>query len=242
MRARTNADDWEGILLVHKPIGMTSHDVVTHLRRHLGLKKIGHAGTLDPMASGLLIMLIGRATKASHYFSSKDKTYQGIFQLGITTDTQDSDGQVMEEKPVPELSEDDLKKHMAHFVGDQYQLPPMYSAKKIHGKPLYKMARKGLEVERERRFIHVYAFDLLSYHSPMVEFRLTCSKGTYVRTVAHDVGQQLGCGAHLTQLCRIRSGEFDLERALPLESIENMSLASISRHLIPLREAVPLSL
>ena len=242
MRARINADDWEGILLVHKPIGMTSHDVVTHLRRHLGLKKIGHAGTLDPMASGLLIMLIGKATKASHYFSSKDKTYQGIFQLGMTTDTQDSDGEVVETKPVPKLSKDDLKGHMAHFVGDQYQLPPMYSAKKIHGKPLYKMARKGLEVEREQRFIHVYSFDLIAYHPPMVEFRLVCSKGTYVRTVAHDVGQQLGCGAHLTQLCRTRSGEFNLEQALPLEAIEAMSLTSVHQNLIPLHEAVPLSL
>jgi tRNA pseudouridine55 synthase len=237
-----NPDNWEGVLLVHKPIGITSHDVVARLRRHLGLKKIGHAGTLDPMASGLLIMLIGRATKASHYFSSKDKVYEGVFQLGITTDTQDSDGQILETKFVPEFSEDDLKAAMAAFTGDQYQLPPMYSAKKIHGKPLYKMARKGLEVEREQRFIHVYSFDLIAYQPPMVEFRLVCSKGTYVRTVAHDVGQRLGCGAHLTRLCRTRSGEFDLEQALALEAIEAMPLASVHQSLIPLHEAVPLSL
>ncbi|MDR2377580.1 MAG: tRNA pseudouridine(55) synthase TruB [Puniceicoccales bacterium] len=240
MRDRASSDEREGILLLHKPVGLTSHDVVARLRRCLGIRKIGHAGTLDPMASGLLILLVGRATKASAYFSSKDKVYEGMLRLGVTTATQDSDGQVLETREVPKFSTEELREALAAFGGDQYQLPPMYSAKKIHGKPLYKMARKGLEVEREPRFIHVQAFDLLAYEPPELSFRLKCSKGTYVRTLAHDLGQRLGCGAHLSQLCRLRSGDFDLSAAQPLEELERMSFMELSRCLIPLREAVPL--
>jgi tRNA pseudouridine55 synthase len=193
------------------------------------------------MASGLLIILVGRATKASAYFSSKDKVYEGIFRLGVTTETQDSDGQVLEAKEIPKFSTEELRAALAVFGGDQYQLPPMYSAKKIHGKPLYKMARKGLEIEREPRFIHVYIFDLVSYDPPELSFRLKCSKGTYVRTLAHDLGQHLGCGAHLSQLCRIQSGDFDLSAAWPLEELEQMPFRELNRCLIPLREALPLA-
>jgi len=241
MRDRCHPEAQEGILLLHKPVGITSHDVVARLRRVLGLRRIGHAGTLDPLASGLLIMLVGRATRASQYFSSRDKVYEGAFRLGVTTDTQDADGQVLETREVPDLSEEELQAAMAALTGDQYQLPPMYSAKKVHGKPLYRMARQGLEVEREPRFIHVRGFELLARNLPEVSFRLECSKGTYVRTLAHDVGQRLGCGAHLARLCRTRSGDFDLSAALPLEAVEHMSLSEVGRHLIPLREAVPLS-
>ncbi|MDR0728480.1 MAG: tRNA pseudouridine(55) synthase TruB [Puniceicoccales bacterium] len=240
MRDRASPDDREGILLLHKPVGLTSHDVVARLRRCLGLRKIGHAGTLDPMASGLLILLVGRATKASAYFSSKDKVYEGMLHLGVTTDTQDSDGRVLETREVPEFSKEELREALAAFGGDQYQLPPMYSAKKIHGKPLYKMARKGLEIEREPRFIHVKAFELLTYEPPELSFRLECSKGTYVRTLAHDLGQRLGCGAHLSRLCRLRSGDFDLGAARPLEELERMSFRELSQCLLPLREAIPL--
>ena len=159
--------DFEGVLLVDKPQGITSHDVVSRLRRKLNMKRIGHAGTLDPMATGLLIMLIGKATKASQYLISLDKTYEGTIRLGIETDSQDADGEVVAEKPVPDgLSEETVRSEMDGFLGDQYQTPPMFSAKKIDGVPLYKMARKGKTVEREPRFIQINKFETLRFELP----------------------------------------------------------------------------
>ncbi|MDI1248457.1 MAG: tRNA pseudouridine(55) synthase TruB, partial [Lacunisphaera sp.] len=185
----------EGVLLVDKPKGLTSHDVVYHLRRKLQMKKIGHAGTLDPMATGVLVMLIGKATRISQYLMSVDKVYEGEATLGVVTDSQDAEGEVMETRPVPELTEAGVRELMKTFLGDQYQTPPMHSAIKIGGVPLYKLARKGEEVEREPRFIRIASFDLLSFVLPKLTFRLACTKGTYVRTVANDLGQKLGCGA-----------------------------------------------
>ncbi|HTB64183.1 MAG TPA: tRNA pseudouridine(55) synthase TruB [Opitutales bacterium] len=230
---------FEGILLVDKPSGMTSHDVVARLRHRLKIRQIGHAGTLDPLATGLLVMLVGRATKVSQYLTSLDKEYEGVFELGKTTDSHDADGEVTETKPVPELDAEGLRAVMQTFVGDQFQTPPMFSAKKIKGVPLYKHARKGIEVEREPRFIHVDCFDLLDYTPPLASFRLRSSKGTYVRTIAHDLGRKLGCGATLNVLRRTGSGKHRLADATPLAQFDTLSMADIRRRLIPVYQAVP---
>jgi tRNA pseudouridine55 synthase len=229
----------EGVLLVDKPRGLTSHDVVYHLRRKLQIKKIGHAGTLDPMATGVLVMLIGKATRISQYLMSVDKVYEGEATLGVVTDSQDAEGEVMETNPVPELAEAAVREAMRTFLGDQYQIPPMHSAIKIGGVPLYKLARKGEEVEREPRFIRIAAFDLLAFTPPRLTFRLACTKGTYVRTVAGDLGKKLGCGAHLSALRRTGSGQFTIGQCLPLDQIEALSRPEIERRLIPVCEAAP---
>lgn len=231
--------EMEGVLLVDKPKGLTSHDVVYRLRRKLSMKKIGHAGTLDPMATGLLVMLIGKATRISQYLMSVDKAYEGEATLGVVTDSQDAEGEVLTTLPVPVLTEAQVLQAMKGFLGDQYQTPPMHSAIKIDGVPLYKLARKGEEVEREPRFIRVMAFDLLAFNPPAVTFRLLCTKGTYVRTIAHDLGQKLGCGAHLSALRRTGSGKFDIAQCLTLEAIEALSLPEIEKRLIPVYEAAP---
>jgi tRNA pseudouridine55 synthase len=229
----------EGVLLVDKPTGMTSHDVVYRLRRKFQIQRVGHAGTLDPMATGLLIMLIGKATKISQYLISLDKVYEGEVTLGVTTNSQDAEGEVMETRPVPPLSEAELRTAMQGFLGDQYQQPPMFSAVKIGGVPLYKLARKGEEVEREPRFIRVSAFELLSFQSPKLTFRLHCTKGTYVRTIAKDLGEKLGCGGHLSALRRTGSGTFNITQCLPLADIEAMPLPDLEKRLIPIYEAAP---
>jgi tRNA pseudouridine55 synthase len=231
--------EMEGVLLVDKPQGLTSHDVVYRLRRKLSMKKIGHAGTLDPMATGVLIMLIGKATRISQYLMSVDKVYEGEATLGVVTDSQDAEGEVMETRPVPALTELQVREAMKGFLGDQYQIPPMHSAIKIDGVPLYKMARKGEEVEREPRFIRVAAFNLLSLALPKLTFDLHCTKGTYVRTIAHDLGQKLGCGAHLSALRRTGSGKFTIAQCLTLDAIEALPVAEIEKRLIPVYEAAP---
>jgi tRNA pseudouridine55 synthase len=184
-------------------------------------------------------MLIGKATRISQYLMSVDKAYEGEATLGVVTDSQDAEGEVLTTLPVPELTEAQVREAIKGFLGDQYQMPPMHSAIKIDGVPLYKMARKGEEVEREPRFIRVMAFDLLSFAPPRLTFRLLCTKGTYVRTIAHDLGQKLGCGAHLSALRRTGSGQFDIAQCLTLEAIEEMSLPEIEKRLIPVYEAAP---
>ncbi|MGB0354722.1 MAG: tRNA pseudouridine(55) synthase TruB [Opitutales bacterium] len=231
---------FEGILLVDKPSGITSHDIVDRLRRKLKMKKIGHAGTLDPLATGLMIMLIGKATKVSQFLISLDKAYEGTFKLGVETDSQDSDGEVVETKDLPEnLSEEIIGEAMKEFLGDQYQTPPMFSAKKINGVPLYKMARKGKTVEREPRVIRINELSLQGWDSPEGRFFMDCSKGTYVRTVFHDLGQKLDCGGHLTSLRRTKINDFSIEGVPTLEEIETMGTGEFQSLLIPVREAVP---
>ena len=229
----------EGVLLVDKPPAHTSHDVVARLRRKLNMRRIGPAGTLDPMATGLLIMLIGKATRISQYLISLDKEYEGTIELGKTTDSQDADGEVVETRPVPPLTEAEVRQAMQGFLGDQYQTPPMYSAIKIDGVPLYKSARKGEEVEREPRFIRVMSFDLTRFALPQLDFRLRSTKGTYVRTIAHDLGQRLGCGAHLSALRRTATDRFNVSQALTLDAIEALSLPEIEQRLIPVHAAAP---
>jgi tRNA pseudouridine55 synthase len=231
---------FEGILLVDKPSGITSHDIVDRLRRKLKMKKIGHAGTLDPLATGLMIMLIGKATKVSQFLISLDKAYEGTFKLGVETDSQDSDGEVVETKDLPEnLSEEVIGDAMKEFLGDQYQTPPMFSAKKINGVPLYKMARKGKTVEREPRVIRINELSLQGWDSPEGRFFMDCSKGTYVRTVFHDLGQKLDCGGHLTSLRRTKINDFSIEGVPTLAEIETMGTGEFQSLLIPVREAVP---
>ena len=231
---------FEGILLVDKPSGITSHDIVDRLRRKLKMKKIGHAGTLDPLATGLMIMLIGKATKVSQFLISLDKAYEGTFKLGVETDSQDSDGEVVETKDLPEnLSEEMIGDAMKEFLGDQYQTPPMFSAKKINGVPLYKMARKGKTVEREPRVIRINELSLQGWDSPEGRFFMDCSKGTYVRTVFHDLGQKLDCGGHLTSLRRTKINDYSIEGVPTLEEIETMGTGEFQSLLIPVREAVP---
>jgi tRNA pseudouridine55 synthase len=204
------------------------------------MKKIGHAGTLDPLATGLMIMLIGKATKVSQFLISLDKAYEGTFKLGVETDSQDSDGEVVETKDLPEnLSEEMIGDAMKEFLGDQYQTPPMFSAKKINGVPLYKMARKGKTVEREPRVIRINELSLQGWDSPEGRFFMDCSKGTYVRTVFHDLGQKLDCGGHLTSLRRTKINDFSIEGVPTLEEIETMGTGEFQSLLIPVREAVP---
>ena len=231
---------FEGILLVDKPSGITSHNIVDRLRKKLNMKKIGHAGTLDPLATGLMILLIGKATKVSQFLINLDKAYEGIFKLGEETDSQDSDGQVVNKKGLPEnLSAEMIEDVMKEFLGDQYQTPPMFSAKKINGVPLYKMARKGKTVDREPRVIRINELSLRGWNSPEGQFYMECSKGTYVRTVFHDLGQKLGCGGHLTSLRRTKINDFTIEGVPSLEEIETMGSGEFQSLLIPVREAVP---
>jgi tRNA pseudouridine55 synthase len=229
----------EGVLLIDKPRDHTSHDVIARLRGKLRMKKIGHAGTLDPMATGLLIVLLGRATRVSQFLISLDKEYEGTIELGKITDSQDAEGNVMETRPVPALSEDDVRAAMKTFVGDQYQTPPMYSAIKIDGVPLYKRARKGEDVEREPRFIRVSSWEMRRFASPHIDFVLRCSKGTYVRTLAHDLGNKLGCGAHLSALRRTATDKFNVSEAITLEELEKLPIPEIEKRLIPVHQAVP---
>lgn len=231
--------EFEGVLLVDKPTEHTSHDVIARLRGKLHMKRIGHAGTLDPSATGLLIVLVGKATRVSQFMMSVEKEYTGTIVLGQVTNTQDADGEVLETRPVPALSEADVRAAMSTFMGDQYQLPPMFSAIKIDGVPLYKTARKGEEVEREPRFIRVMHYNLLRWATPELDFVVRSSKGTYVRTLAHDLGQKLGCGGHLKALRRTASGDLRIEQALPLEDLLAMPLADLEKRLLPVHEVAP---
>lgn len=204
--------DLNGVLLIDKGPDMTSHDVVAVARRCLQTKKIGHCGTLDPMATGLLLLVIGKATKIQDLLMSEDKEYVGSMKLGVSTNTQDREGEVTAERPLPAgLDEAAVRAAFDRFKGDFYQTPPMVSAIKKDGVPLYKLARKGQEVARDPRFVRVYAYDLLKVEPPDIDFRVVCSKGFYVRTYAHDIGEVLGCGGHLSSLRRTRSGRFTLD-------------------------------
>jgi tRNA pseudouridine55 synthase len=229
----------DGVLLVDKPTDHTSHDVIARLRGKLKMKRIGHAGTLDPMATGVLVVLVGKATRASQYLMSLDKEYSGTIKLGQVTNTQDAEGEVLETRPVPPLTEAEVRAAAQSFVGDQYQMPPMFSAIKIDGVPLYKMARKGEEVEREPRFVRISSFEITRFASPELDFVVRCSKGTYVRTIAHDLGAKLGCGGHLSALRRTATGKFTVAQCLTLDQIQALTLPEIEKRLMPVHEAVP---
>lgn len=229
---------FDGVLLVDKPARLTSHDVVDRIRRHFGFRKVGHCGTLDPAATGLLLIVLERATKLQANLMSDDKTYEGTMLLGVATDSQDADGKVIAEKPVPPLTGDDMENVFAKFRGDLQQVPPMVSAIKHKGQPLYKLARKGKTVEREPRFVHIYDLRMLNLDLPRVAFRVTCTKGTYVRTLCHDIGETLGCGAHLADLRRSRSGNFDVKDAHTLEELLKLTRAQLQPLIIPILKLI----
>ena len=215
-----NTEPISGVLLVDKGQDMTSHDVVAVARRALDTKKIGHCGTLDPMATGLLILVVGKATKIQDLLMAEDKEYTGSLELGKTTNTQDAEGEIETESEVPDFSQEQIEEAFNRYKGDFYQTPPMVSAIKKDGVPLYKLARQGKEVKREPRFVHVFSYRIDGIELPVVDFTVRCSKGFYVRTYAHDIGQDLGCGAHLKSLRRTRSGKFDLERSVTFEELK----------------------
>lgn len=230
----TRTDPFDGILLVDKPADHTSHDVVARIRGRFKLKKVGHGGTLDPSATGLLVILLGRGTRASNRFMSSDKTYEGTIRLGVTTDSQDAEGTVLKETDPSHITRDQLEAAMAKFKGDMYQTPPMVSAIKIEGVPLYQMARKGEEIERKPRFIHIYSLKLLDFTNPSGTFVLRCSKGTYVRTLCHDIGEALGVGAHLSQLRRTESAGYEVKDAIPLDKLLTLQQTDLLNLVIPL--------
>ena len=226
----------DGVLLVDKAEGMTSHDVVALVRRKLDIKKVGHCGTLDPIATGLLLLTLGRGTKIQDLLMSEDKEYAGTLTLGTSTTTQDRQGEVVEERPVPALSENDVRAAFDKFRGDFYQMPPMVSAIKHGGVPLYKLARQGKVVEREPRLVHVYRYSVDRIAPPEIDFSVLCSKGFYVRTYVHDIGEALGCGAHLKSLRRSKSGRFNVDQAITVDQIKTAPREEILRRMLTLPE------
>jgi tRNA pseudouridine55 synthase len=230
----------DGAILIDKPSGPTSHDVVDAIRRRFGIKKVGHCGTLDPNATGLLVIVLGRGTKLSEKLMSDDKVYKGTIKFGETTNSYDADGELVASLPVPPLTVEQLSEAAAPFVGDLMQTPPMVSAVKKDGVPLYKLARKGVEVPREPRLIHIYKFQFSAYQEPLGQFQIACTKGTYVRSLAHELGQKLGCGAHLATLRRTASGKFDAKDAIPLDEALRLTLDELEKRVIPfLKLATP---
>lgn len=226
-------DALDGAVLIDKPAGPTSHDIVDEIRDGFAIKKVGHCGTLDPNATGLLIMLLGRGTKLSEKLMSDDKVYSGWIKFGETTNSFDTDGEILETRPVPPLSVDTLNEAAESFIGDIMQEPPMVSAVKVGGVPLYKLARQGKEVERKSRLIHIYNFRFTLYEEPYAFFRVACTKGTYVRSLAHELGRKLGCGAHLATLRRVSSGKFDVADAIQYEEALKLTAAELARRVVP---------
>ena len=221
----------EGLVVAFKPAGITSHDVVDGVRKLLGTKKVGHAGTLDPMATGVLLLGVGRATRLLRYLSGLDKTYEGTAMLGVETDTLDAEGRVVRESPV-DVTREQLEDAMRAFTGPIEQTPPAYSAVKVGGQKLYKAARRGEAVEAPARRVVVNVFDLLRFESPAFDFRVDCSSGTYVRSLVADAGAKLGCGAHLTRLVRTRVGPFGLDRAVMLNRVRQpLPIEAVVAHL-----------
>ena len=223
----------DGAILIDKPSGPTSHDVVDAIRRHFGIKKVGHCGTLDPNATGLLIIVLGRGTKLSERLMSDDKVYEGTMKFGESTDSYDADGELFASLPVPPLTLAELNEATVPFIGDLMQTPPMVSAVKKAGVPLYKLARKGIEVEREARLVHVYKFQFNKYEEPIAHFALACTKGTYVRSIAHELGQKLGCGAHLATLRRVVSGKFNVKDSITLDAVLKLTPRELETRVMP---------
>lgn len=229
---------FDGLLLVDKPSGPTSHDVVHAIRRTFRIPKVGHGGTLDPAATGLLVLLLGRATRLSDQVMGGDKMYEGVVLLGTVTNTQDMDGEILAEQPFDSITREQTETALKEFRGDIYQTPPMVSAVKIKGVPLYKLARKGVEVPREPRLTHIYRFDITTWATPLVTIAVSCTKGTYVRTLAHDLGQALGCGACLQSLRRTASGSLTVTEAVPFDTLMAGTKEELATHVIPYARAL----
>ena len=230
-RHRLPIFDRSGVLLVNKPAEWTSHDVVAFVRSRFNVPKVGHCGTLDPAATGLLVVVLGKFTKLSQKFSGEDKVYEGTILLGKETDSQDMDGTVLRESDPSFVTEQMLRNTFAEFVGDIEQIPPMVSAVKKDGERLYELARKGREIEREAKPITIHSITLDKIALPYADFTVSCSKGTYVRTLCADVGARLGCGACLYRLNRLKSGEFDLANAVTVETLKTWTQDDLSSHI-----------
>ena len=228
----------DGLLLADKGPGVTSFQVVAHLRRVLRVAKVGHGGTLDPMATGLLPILLGEATKLTAYLQGQDKEYLTTIRLGVTTDTLDATGQITGERPVPPLAADEVRDALARFVGEIDQIPPMYSAIHAGGRRLHELARAGIAIERAPRRVRVHAFELLEWTSPRLRARVRCGSGTYVRSLAADVGEALGCGGHVEALARTAVGALRLEDAVPWAAIQEGDAAALAARVRPSDEAV----
>ena len=220
----------DGVIVIRKEKGFTSHDVVAKLRGILHMKKIGHTGTLDPDAEGVLPVALGKATRLVDMITDKEKTYEAVMRLGVVTDTQDMSGTVLSQTAELHVTEEELRAVIESFVGDYMQVPPMYSALKVNGKKLYELAREGKTVERKPRPVHFYEIEILEIDLPLVRFRVTCSKGTYIRTLCHDIGEKLGCGAAMETLLRTKVGRFTLDDAITLaqteEAVKNGTIES----------------
>jgi len=219
-----------GILIVDKPTGWTSFDVVNFIRKRFAIQKAGHAGTLDPMATGVLVVLLGSATKLSGEFSGHDKDYAATMTLGIVTDTGDSEGKVIRTAEVPDVSRAEVETVLESFSGEISQIPPMVSAIKHNGTPLYKLARKGIEVERKPRSVTIHKIRLTDFRLPELSIEVSCSKGTYIRTLCEDIGERIGCGGSLSSLRRTRSGEFSIVNAVSIDELKEMQDADILHH------------
>ena len=227
-----------GILLVDKQVDWTSHDVVNFVRRRFRIRKVGHCGTLDPTATGLLVLVLGRATKISSRLINQNKTYAGTMRLGIETFTQDRAGEVTGTGSIEGITPENVRRVAAEFEGELMQIPPMVSAIKKGGKPLYKLARKGKIVEREARPITVHSLTVGKIALPDIDFQIRCSKGTYVRTICADIGKQLGCGAHLLELRRLASGQFDVANAHTTDEIKSWDRDTLLGKIVPLGDVL----
>jgi tRNA pseudouridine55 synthase len=240
-RRRKKGRDVTGIIIVDKPTGRSSNHVLQQIKRLFNANKAGHTGALDPLATGVLPICLGEATKVSSYLLDADKAYQVTCQLGTVTDSGDSDGEVLATSPVPEFTADDILKLIPQFMGEQDQVPPMFSALKYQGQPLYKLARQGIEVERKSRRITIYDIVLLSVTADAFTLEVKCSKGTYIRTLVEDISHQLGCGGHVSMLRRINAAGYDLNDALTIEQLETLaeSDGDLDTHLLPTADALP---
>ncbi len=225
-----------GMLIINKPRGITSHDVVAEVRRILHTRRVGHTGTLDPEATGVLPVCVGPATKIAQFFLSSDKEYAATMTLGVRTDTQDAAGKIIYTVEKLDFGEKEVKSAFSHFVGEIEQIPPMVSAVRHKGKKLYELARQGKEVEREPRRVKILELEILSCEIPQVSFRVSCSKGTYIRTLTSDIGDKLGCGAHQSKLTRLRSGPFRLSDAITLKELREMPHPE--SRIIPVKKAL----
>ena len=233
MQKKSLKREIDGVFLLDKPLGFSSNQALKKIQWLFNAKKAGHTGTLDPMATGLLPICLGEATKFSHRLLDAHKSYIATIQLGITTSTGDQEGEVISEKEVV-LNEAQLKDTLKKFIGDMTQIPPMYSALKFEGKPLYEYAREGIEIERKSRQIKIFDIKLINIEKSIITIEVLCSKGTYIRTLAEDIGQTMGCGAHLKGLERTQTGNFQLSEALSIEALEAMPMASREKALMPI--------